>query len=178
METELIEKLKKREITAVQEIIRQYNRRLFSVVFRFVHNIEDAEDIVQETWIKFFNALSHFEGRSSLYTYLYRIAINEALMHIRKNKIKNFFIYNNKNEIPDETTPETLYLKNEQNTVINDALKNLPHKQKQVFLLRKSENLSFKEIGEIMYIKENNAKVLFFYALHKIKNYLKDRGYL
>ncbi|MDD5067309.1 MAG: sigma-70 family RNA polymerase sigma factor [bacterium] len=177
LETELIIRLKKKEVAAVRDIVSQYNRRLFSMVYRFIRQKEDAEDILQEAWIKFFNSLDKFKGESKIYTYLYRIAMNEALTYLRRNRVKRLF-FRDHIEKPDYNSPEAIYLSNEKMTVIEEAVKTLPSRQKQVFLLRKSEELSFKEVAEVMKITENNAKVLFFHALQKIRKNLKERGAL
>ena len=98
-------------------------------------------------------------------------------MWLRKNKIKKLltgrFI-----EAEDKTTPEEIYLKNEKLKQVNLAVQKLPFKQKKVFLLRQQDNLPFKEIAEILNIKENNAKSLFFYSLKNVKKYLKEGGIL
>lgn len=176
-EKQLIKNLKKEDPDSIKEVIGKYNRKLFCLAYRFTNNYDDAEDIIQEVWVKFYYSIKKFKARSSLYTYLYRITINESLMWLRKNKIKKLltsrFI-----EAEDKTTPEKIYLKNEKLKHVNLAVQKLPFKQKKVFLLRQQDNLPFKEIAEILNIKENNAKSLFFYSLKNVKKYLKEGGIL
>ncbi len=177
LDENFLNKLKKKDPRDVREIIGKYNRRLFFLAYRFTNNHDDAEDIIQEAWIKFFNSLQNFKGKSSLYTYLYKITVNESLMWLRKNKLKKLltsrFI-----EKADNVTPEEIYLKNEKLSHINTVVGKLPPKQKKVFLLRHEGNLPFKEIAGILDIKENNAKMLFFYSLKKVKKYLKENDLL
>ena len=158
----------------MQSVVKQYNKKLFSLVYRFIHDFDEAEDVLQEVWIKFFNSLKNFKGQSGIYTYLYRIAVNESLLWLRKNKVKKVLVGLIK-EKPYEITPEMEYIKSEQLEFINQAIEKLPEQQKKVFLLRGQEGLSYKEIGSILEIKENNAKVLFFHALTKIKTILTER---
>lgn len=174
MDKDLINNLINRNPEAVQDIVKQYNKKLFSLVYRFVHDFEEAEDVLQEVWIKFFNSLKNFKGESNFYTYLYRIAVNESLLWLRKSKVKKVFV-GLKQEKPYNVTPEMEYIKAEQLEFINQAMEQLPLQQKKVFLLRGQEGLSYKEIGTILKIKENNAKVLFFHALNKIKSILSER---
>jgi RNA polymerase sigma factor (sigma-70 family) len=176
-EKELIERLIKKDPIAVRDMVAQYNRRLFNMVLRVVGQKEDVEDVLQEAWIKFFGSLHRFQARSSLYTYLYRIVINEAMLHLRRNKFKKLFVRDYK-EPGHDHTPERIYLENEKWELVEEAVKELPARQKQVFLMRRSEDLSFREIGEVLDITENNAKVLFFYGLKRIRAALKKRGAL
>ena len=173
MEEKLIEKLRNGDSDSIKIIMDRYNRKLFSLAYRFTNNYDDTEDILQDVWMKFLFSLKNFKGKSSLYTYLYRIAVNESLNWLRKNKLKRLitepFI-----EKEDKTTPEDIYLKNEKLEYLNMAIQRLPSKQKKVFLLRQDGSLHFKEIAEVLNIKENNAKTLFFYSLKNIKKYLKE----
>jgi len=173
LEKQLIEKLKNKDPYSIKQIINKYNKKLIFLAFRFINNYDDAEDVIQEVWMKFFYSLKSFKAKSSIYTYLYRITINESMMWLRKNKMKRLltghFIEKN-----DNTTPEEIYLKNEKFRYINQAVKKLPAKQKKVFILRYQEYLPFKEIASVLNIKENNAKTLFFYSLKNIKKYLKE----
>ncbi len=173
LEKQLIEKLKKKDPSSIKEVIGKYNKKLIFLAFRFTNNYHDAEDIIQQVWMNFFYSLKSFKAKSSIYTYLYRITVNESIMWLRKNKIKKLltgqFI-----EKQDDNTPEEIYLKNEKMEFVDRAVKRLPSKQKKVFILRYQEYLPFKEIAIILNIKENNAKTLFFYSLKNIKKYLKE----
>ncbi len=173
----IIAKLKRKDPASIREVVEKHNRRLFFLAYRFTNNHDDAEDILQEVWVKFFYSIKNFKGKSSIYTYLYKITVNESLMWLRKNKLKKMltrrFI-----EKADKVTPEEIYLKNEKLEHMHIIVDKLPPKQKKVFILRQEGNLPFKEIGDILNIKENNAKTLFFYSLKKVKKYFKERGLL
>ncbi|MBU1075999.1 MAG: RNA polymerase sigma factor [Spirochaetes bacterium] len=172
MEDKLLEKLRSKDPRTIENTVKEYNKRLFSIIYRFTHNVDDTEDVLQEVWMKFMNSLYSFQGRSSIYTYLYRIAVNEALMYLRKNKFKEFLLPFK--EPRDNETPESLYMEKEEWENIRKAVKKLPAKQKKVFILR-NENMPFKEISKILEIKENNAKTLYFYSLKNIKKNLKEK---
>ena len=157
MKNDHLSKLINKDPEIVREIVEKYNRKLISIAYRFTNNYDDAEDIIQEVWMKFFYSLKNFKAQSSLYTYLYRISVNESIMWLRKNKLKNFltgqFI-----EKGDNMTPEKVFLQNEELNYVNKAVNKLPSKQKKVFILRNQEGLAFKEIADVLKIKENNAK--------------------
>lgn len=171
MEKQLIKHLQNKDPESIKNIINKYNKKLFSLAVRFTNNIHDAEDILQEVWVKFFYSLKNFKEKSSLYTYLYKITVNESLMWLRKNKVKKLLLPFK--EKADYHTPETEYLQKEEWKFINQAITKLPFKQKKIFILR-NENIPFMEISEILNIKETNAKSLYFYALKNIKKYLKE----
>jgi len=176
-EKELLDKLKKKDPESVKKIIHLYNKQLMALIYRFTNNLHDSEDIIQEVWINFFYSLSSFKAQSTLYTYLYRIAINESLSWLRKNKIKKLFSKNIP-EIVDRTTPEDIYIQNEKWESINRAIQQLPARQKQVFILRIQTDLPFKKIAAILNIKESNAKTHYFYSLKNIRKYIKKEGLL
>jgi len=157
---------------SVKIFMEKYNKKIFALAYRFTNNYDDALDIIQEAWLNFFSSLKNFKKKSSLYTYLYKITLNEALKFIKKQKIHKFLSFT-KLKVINSSTPESIYIENEKLLSIQNAIQKLPKKQKKVFILRNQENISFKEIAEILKIKENNAKTLYFYALQKIKKYLR-----
>lgn len=178
-EKEFIEKLREKDPDAVKLLIKDYNRRLYSIIYRVVNNYEDADDIIQEVWLKFFSSIYSFKSKSSVYTYLYRIALNEAINWQKKKNRYFRFLLNIKNfKHSNNYDPVEKVIKKEENELLKKAIDLLPSKQKKVFILKEEGKLSYKEIGDIMKIKENNAKVLHYHAVNKIKDILENMGVL
>lgn len=155
---------------------------IYGLALRMLNNPQDAEDVLQETYIKAMRAISSFEGRSSLTTWLYRIAINEALMLTRKQKMEIPL-----EEEPDEddgepafgriladwgSLPEDLLLNEESKKFINQAVGDLPLKLRMVFILRDIQGLSIKETAEALEISETNVKIRLMRARLKMRDAL------
>jgi len=176
---EFIRDLKLKKDYAVKNVLNMYNKKLYFTAYRFVNNRESAEDVVQEVWLKFFKNIKSFRSESSLYTYLYRITVNESLRWLKKNKDT----YSINDNIKYETASgkddvfESLAEKEEKNAVVN-AVTKLPEKQKSVVILRMENRLKYSEIAEILNISVNNAKALYSYAVKNIKKYLEEDNLL
>jgi RNA polymerase sigma-70 factor (ECF subfamily) len=145
-----------------------YSNPIYRLGLRMLGNAQDAEDVLQNT---FFNALTHlptFEGRSSLSTWLYRIAANEALMLLRRKKPEvNLEDVEAEDSTEDlkpthfvdwSALPEEELLSGEGKKVLDQAIQNLPESMRIVFLLRDIEGLSIKETAEAMNLTETNVK--------------------
>jgi len=145
-----------------------YSNPIYRLGLRMLGNPQDAEDILQNT---FLNALTHlptFEGRSSLSTWLYRIAANEALMRLRKKKPElNLEDAETDQHAEDlkptqfvdwSALPEEQLLSGEGEKVLDQAIQNLPESLRIVFLLRDIEELSIRETAEALSLTETNVK--------------------
>nr|WP_269106485.1 RNA polymerase sigma factor RpoE [Massilia sp. TS11] len=141
-------------------LVAKYQRRLMRLVSRLVHDPAEAEDVVQETFIKAYRALAHFRGESAFYTWLYRIGINTA---------KNVLVTNGRrtpsagdadheqaegfedaDQLRDINTPESLLASKQIAYTVNAAMDSLPLELKTAIVLREIEGLSYEEISEIM----------------------------
>lgn len=149
-------------------LVDKYSSSIYRLGLRMLGNPQDAEDVLQNTFI---NALTHiqdFEGRSSLATWLYRIASNEALMLIRKKKPEvNLEDVEGGGENEDlkptqfvdwSGLPEDELLSDESKKVLDEAIETLPESLRIVFLLRDIEGLSVKETAEALHLTETNVK--------------------
>ena len=137
---------------------------------RYVHNHEDANDILQNTCIKVWNAIDNFRGESGLYTWLYRVAGNEAITFLNKNKKRN--------EVDIEQT--TANYRSAADTIDGDemtlklerAIAKLPDKQKQVFIMRYYDELPYEKIAEISETSVGALKASYHHAVKKIEEIL------
>jgi RNA polymerase sigma-70 factor (ECF subfamily) len=175
-----IEKLIKHDRSEYALLVETYTDRLYRLAIRMTGNEQDAEDVLQETFIKVFKYIEGFKGNSSLSTWIYRIAMNEALMFLRKRKPDGFSL-DEDNEDEDiaphevaawEPLPEQSLMSSEMNRHLNDAVLQLPETLRSVFLLRDTEQLSVKETAEALGITEGTVKVRLLRARLKLREYL------
>lgn len=136
---------------AMAMIVKTYEKRVYGLAFKFTGNHEDAEEILQETFIKVFKGLSGFKGTSSFSTWLYRIASNEAINLVTKKKVATVAITDSDINSPvmfDWTTkPESIFAANELNDILKGFITELPAKLKIAFILKDIEQLSYEEVA-------------------------------
>jgi len=178
-----IELAKTGDNNSLSEIVNAYSPNIYSLSLKFMRNKHDAEDVLQETFLKMLNSIPKFEGRSTLYSWLYRIATNTALEKLRKKYPEQFEIeldtvdYHEHSgrksfELPyfDEKDLDNSDLKIE----LNSAIKKLNAKLRIVFILRDIEGNSVKETAKILNLSEANVKVRLMRARMFLKENLED----
>lgn len=146
-----------------RELVQKHQQMIFRTCMGFVHHHQDAEDLTQEVFVKAFQALKSYKKDASFSTWLYRIAINQSLSFIRKNKRQSIF-----NSIEDlfrfdtsnNQTPETDAINKEKSKLIKEAVDSLPENQKIAFTLSKYDELKQAEIAAIMMLKEGAVESL------------------
>ncbi len=165
---------------AANAFVRKYQSFVYHTAYRYVNNYEDADEITQEVFIKALFNLHKFNNQSSIKTWLYTITKNLCYTFKLKNKFLNIFVRNKKdqidildnlsfNDIPYNTqTPDNILEFKELNDKFEEVLKTLPEKQKETFALRYFDNLSYKEISELLNITEGGVKANYFQATKKI----------
>ena len=158
------------------QLMDTYKEPIYWHIRRLVVTHEDAEDILQETFINVYRFAGSFKGESKIFTWIYRIATNECTRHFRKNKnwLKNAELNTDKmmgdlagNDTDDS---EAMLVKFQQ------AILRLPEKQRLVFNLRYYDELSYEEIGQILDSSVNTLKTNYHYASEKIKQYLIEHA--
>ena len=163
-----IEALRAGDRAEFARLVDAFSAPIYRLGLKILGNPQDAEDVLQNTFI---NALTHFagfEGRSSISTWLYRIASNEALMLLRRKKTTvNFddFEAGADEDTPQPEVfvdwsdlPEDQLLSGESSTALNDAVKRLPEPLRLVFVLRDVEGISIRDTAEILNLTETNVK--------------------
>lgn len=153
-------------------MVKNYSEKLYWQIRRIVIFHEDADDVLQETFIKVWNGLPKFQANSSLFTWMYRIATNEALNHLKKSKrISTTNTSDLENQLKEDPffDGDIVYIKF---LKIVDAL---PSKQKLVFQLKYFEKYSYEDIAELLGGSIGSLKASYHYAVKKIeKNIVKD----
>jgi len=162
-----------------EQLMLKYRERLYYVIISMVKSHDDADDILQETFLKAFQHIDKFRGESSIYTWLCRIAINHSISSLRKNKVKRMFSIDNIHQEPVSKfiKPDESLEKSELRKIISDAVERLPEKQKAVFILRYYDELPYAEIAKIAQKSEGALKANFFHAVRKISKYMVSLGY-
>jgi len=180
-ETEIIQKLQLGSEQAFKQLVGLYQKRVVNTCFGLVHNTEDAEDIAQEVFIEVFRSIQNFRADAKLSTWLYRIAVNRSLNHIRDNKRRKWFqsfddVIKEKNQQLNHYASENpgTELENLQRAnILHEAIGSLPENQKTAFTLNKYEDLSYKEIAEIMDTSVASVESL----IHRAKLNLQKKLY-
>jgi len=181
---ELLDKIKKGDLQAFEEIVKKYKMNVFNTIYSVMGNIQDADDIMQDVFIKVYNTIGKFKGQSSFSTWLYRITVNKCIDELRKRKNK-FLSYESelsdeeifklKNVISDEAIDIIDELrKKEIEEILRKTIDLLPEKFRIVLTLREIDNLSYKEISDVMNVSVNRVKILLFRARQKLKEKLKN----
>ena len=154
---------------AFDELVRKYQRRVYGLTLRYVRNREDAKDLAQRAFVRAFEAIDGFRGGSSFRTWLYRIAINLALNHLRDHKpqVEVDAALDEQCWIP--AVGDARIVDDETRRALLRALDELPPKQRLVLELRVYEELPFREVATIARCSENAAKVTFHHAVKRLR---------
>jgi RNA polymerase sigma-70 factor, ECF subfamily len=163
-----VEALRAGDRAEFARLVDAYSRQIYRLAVRMLGNPSDAEDILQNTFLKAFQHIKGFENRSSLSTWLYRIASNEALMLIRKRKreitLTDTESEDNENDYsPIQLTdwcclPEEEFVSSESHAALDKAVQHLPERLRIVFLLRDIEGLSIQETSQALGLSETAVK--------------------
>lgn len=180
-EAELIAAARAGRQDAFAEIVERHSGTVYNLALRLVNNPQEAEEVLQETFISAFQALDRFEGRSQLGTWLYRIAYNAALMRLRRRRVPTESldepaITEDGDMLPRQfvdwsALPDEQLLGKEFHGVLEKALAALPDTLRSVFVLRDIEGLSTAETAEALGLTEVNVKV----RLHRARLALRER---
>ncbi len=155
-------------------LLKTYGTVIYNQVLRRVKHKQDADDVMQNVLIKVLKGVSSFEGKSSLYSWLYRIAHNETINHYKKQKNyyqKNSSLELNELSIPSaDTAPDSTFILK----VLNESVEKLPEKQRIVFELRYFNGKSYKEISKLLKTSEGALKASYHHAVKKIEHQLSQ----
>jgi RNA polymerase sigma factor (sigma-70 family) len=163
----------KTQNTAFQKLLSDYQRPLYSHIRNIVLNHDDADDVLQNTFVKVFQHLKNFKGESKLFSWMYRIATNEAITFINKKAKRN------------GTTSEAMQTKIVENLKADDyfdgdeiqmklqkAIHLLPQKQQLVFKMRYFEEIKYEDMSEVLGTSVGALKASYHHAVKKIENYM------
>lgn len=174
---ELVEKFVAGDESAFNLLVRKYQKKIYWHARQMLGNHLDADEITQEVLIVLYNKLKTFNFRSSLYTWIYKIVTTRSLNQIRKNKFKKLIMLENdedKEYVSNQDIIEDIANK-EKIEMVNKALDKLPPKQKQIFILRNFDQLSYEEISKITGKSIGGLKANYFHALKKVMELTNEK---
>ena len=153
-------------------IVKHYSRDLYWVIRPIVKTHENTDDVLQNTFIKIYKNLPKFRYNSQLFSWLYRIAVNESLSFLRKNKLKP--IEDSDSYLLNLLTQDPFYDGDDIALKLEKALLSLPPKQQEIFRLKYFNNMKFNEIAELTGTSVGGLKANYHFAVNKIKKYLSE----
>ena len=161
--------------TAFQKLLREYQKPLYQIIRNIVIDHDDAHDVLQNTFIKVFQNISKFKGDSKLFSWVYRIATNEAITFIN-NKAKRSKLTSTElqSKLVDNLQSDVYFEGDEIQLKLQKALVILPEKQQLVFKMKYFEELKYEEISEILGTSVGALKASYFHAVKKIEEYLNS----
>ena len=163
----------KTQRSAFQELVSNYQRPLYAHIRNLVLNHDDADDVLQNTFIKIFRNIAGFKGESKLFSWMYRIATNEALTFIQQ-KAKRFQTTNEDylKQQTEKMQADVYFDGDEIQLKLQKAIALLPEKQQLVFKMKYFEELKYEEISEILGTTVGGLKASYHIAVKKIEEYL------
>jgi RNA polymerase sigma-70 factor (ECF subfamily) len=159
-EAPLVERARSGDTAAFTELVNRYERKIFRLAKHITQNDEDAEDVLQETFLKAYSHLDSFQGQSKFYTWIVRIGVNEALMKLRKRKSSKTVSLDEPTDTGEDTMvreiavwdedPEKKYSRDELREILDKAVDSLKPAFRTVFVLRDIEELSTEETASAL----------------------------
>ncbi len=179
-EAELISRCQKGDEEAFKEIFDRYHKTVYRVAYGVLRQREDVLEIVQEVFIKLFRSIKNFKGESKFSTYLYRMAVNTAIDHLRKTgkPLLSSLDGDEGIQLPEdgEKRPDRIFLYRELEEKVNEALGSIPEEQRTAIILREVEGLSYQEIADTMECSIGTVMSRLHYGRKRMQELLK--GYL
>jgi len=179
----IVERVQSGDVAAFDILVRKYRERLYGIIYNMTSNREDAADLTQDTFIKAFSSINRFKGNSAFFTWLYRIGVNTALSHLKRNRFRRFFSLEHiQDEGSNAQVLETLAAKHksekgallsELQEKLNEAMQKLSPKHRTVVVLFEIEGLSHQEIAEIVGCSVGTVRSRLHYAKQQLQADLK-----
>ena len=189
-ESGLVARAREGDLAAFNELVNHYSRKIYRLAKHITQNDEDAEDVLQETFLKSFEHLGDFHGQSKFYTWIVRIAVNESLMKLRKRKSDRTVPLDEPVDTGEDTVvreiavwdenPEQKYSREELGEILDEAVEGLRPAFRTVFVLRDIEELSTEETAEALGISVPAVKSRLLRARlqlrEKLTRFFKRKG--
>lgn len=176
-EKELIPRLHNPETqrTAFEEVVKAFGESLYWQIRRMVLNHDDANDLLQNTFIKAWTSLDQFRGDARLSTWLYRIALNECLNFLNKQKAQsNFSIDDTESSVVNQLESDPYFDGDETQRMFQEAIHSLPEKQRIVFQMKYFQEMKYEDISEIVGTTVGALKASYHHAVRKIEDFFNQ----
>lgn len=171
---DIVKRVQAGDVAAFDHLIRKYRERVYGVVYNLTSNREDSSDLTQEAFIKAFQSINRFQGQSSFFTWLYKIAVNSTLSHLRRSRLRSFFSLEKiqeedssaqlLNQLTDKQGVERDSYLRELQEKLNEAMQKLSIKHRTVITLFEIDGLSHTEIAQIVGCSEGTVRSRLHYA--------------
>ncbi len=168
----IINDFKSNSNKGVKSLLANYGKRTFWTIRSKVPNHADADDIMQNVLMKVVSGIGSFKGESGLFTWIHRIAYNETINYLKK---ENKYSVQENIELVQETVSDTHSDPDIIIALLSQAIKTLPERQRQVFIMRYYEELKYEEISKILNLSEGALKASYHLAVKKIEDYVTNR---
>jgi RNA polymerase sigma-70 factor (ECF subfamily) len=185
-ELDLVKRCQAGETEAFDELVTRYRTRIFAMIYNMVHNEQDAWDLAQDSFVKAWKSIGRFRGRSSFYTWIYRIVMNVTIDWLRKKQVKGAGVEFDDAIQLKEVNPATKTLpkaeplpyermeRTEIRRKIDNAIAQLSPEHRAVILMKETEGMQYHEIAEALGCSIGTVMSRLFYARKKLQNLLKD----
>lgn len=174
---DLLEKLRneKTRNLAFQSLVKQYQERLYWHIRKIVMDHDDADDVLQNTFLKVWRNLDKFREESTLFTWLYRIATNESLTFISSVKKRSFLPMNETSEfLMNNLMADEYFEGDEIQMKLQQAILTLPEKQRIVFNMKYFDEMKYEEMSEVLETSVGALKASFHHAVKKVEDFMKN----
>ena len=182
---EVVRRVQAGDVAAFDRLIGKYRERVYGIVYNMTSNREDAADLTQDSFIKAFQSIHRFGGQSSFFTWLYRIAVNSALSHMRRMRLRSFFSLERIDSeepvskeiiaaLTDKTGVDRDAYVRELQEKLNDAMQKLSIKHRTVVTLFEIDGLSHQEIAEVMECSVGTVRSRLHYAKQLLQSELQS----
>lgn len=172
---QIVHRVQAGDVAAFDQLILKYRERVYGIIYNMTSNREDTADLTQDAFIKAFQSINRFGGQSSFFTWLYRIAINSTLTHLRKTRLRSFFSLESVDSdapvsreliaaLTDKTGVDRDTFVRELQEKLNDAMQKLSTKHRTVVTLFEIDGLSHQDIAEVMNCSVGTVRSRLHYA--------------
>ena len=172
---ELVNAFREGDEACFNELVRRYQQRVYWVARRVMGTHEDADDIVQDAFVRVYEGLAGFRGDANFYTWLYRITMNLALNALRKKRIRDVVPFDHVLEeaLPGDSQSDQSLHDREYQALLEQAVARLPVKQKAVFIMRYFDEMTYEEMAKVTKKSVGGLKANYFHALKKVAEFIR-----
>lgn len=180
----LVRRSQQNDLQAYDELVRRYHGKIYGLIYNMTSNKEDTEDLVQDVFVKAFKSLRQFKGKSSFYTWLYRISINQTINYVKKRNNRSALSLNDMDvsvekdeaymELSSRGSPVRDVALSELKEKLNRALQSLSEKHRAVVVLHDIQGIPHEEIGEMLGCSPGTVRSRLYYARQQLQAELAE----
>lgn len=180
----LVKRAQRGDLAAFDQLVERYKQRLYATIYHMTSNHEDANDLLQETFVKAHQSLRKFKGRSSFYTWVYRIAVNRTINFLKRGRRRGFFSFDAMDsgihtdpdfvELMSHETPRREAGLNELQQRLNEALQKLSESHRAVVVMHDIQGMTHADIAKVLKTSEGTIRSRLFYARQQLQGLLSD----